>query len=92
MEKKTEHPLFEPNNLLAIVLLVNECEWALCPDASLEMLWPSAILACIVSRGISAVASIRDLFRLSKLLNAFGKPCPPKRPRFIVQGVEVWTP
>ena len=40
----------------------------------------SAIAARTVSRGMSADAFKRDLFRLSSCCDAFGKPCPPKQP------------
>jgi len=55
----------------------------LCPNASLEMLWPLCYCGTHFSSGISSGCLGCDAFGSHVLQNS---------PQFIVQGVEVWTP
>ena len=66
---------------------------ALCLDSSLETFSHSTIVARTISRGSSAAAITRDLFRLVQVVVTLSASrVLQNSPQFIVLGVEVWAP
>ena len=76
-----------------MVLIVNECKWGLCPNASLETLRPLCyhgmhrlegdLCCCFHERSLQAVQVVVTLSASHVLQTS---------PQFIVREVAVWTP